>query len=79
MIRCKECDYCKQIGKQNSNRDTVGRKHYWCKHPITDTLEDRVFGNKAQGFIGFGENNYESPLVLKTSPRWCPIKVNSQF
>ena len=27
-------------------------------------------------FVGFGENNYESPLKLKTSPRWCPKKKN---
>ena len=77
MNRCKECAHCKQIGRQNSNVNTVGRKHYWCKHPIVRTLDNKVFGNKAEGFIGFGENNYASPLVVKTSPRWCPLKNNS--
>lgn len=29
------------------------------------------------GFVGFGENNWKSPLTLKTSPRWCH-KKNSE-
>lgn len=29
---------------------------------------------RAIGFIGFGTNTFESPLQLKTSPRWCPLK-----
>lgn len=74
MIRCRECEFCKQFGRQNSNRYTFGRKQYWCEHPLTNELDNKVFGNKAEGFIGFGENNYESSLVIKTTPRWCPIK-----
>ncbi|MDY4605278.1 hypothetical protein [Clostridium tertium] len=74
MIRCRECEYCNQSGRQNPNRDTMGRKHYWCKHPLIKTFDRKVFGNRAEGFIGFGENNYKSQLALKTTPRWCPIK-----
>lgn len=74
MIRCRDCEYCNQSGRQNSNRDPMGRKYYWCKHPLTKTFDSKVFGNRAEGFIGFGENNYKSQLALKTTPRWCPIK-----
>lgn len=74
MIRCRDCEYCNQSGRQNSNRDTIGRKHYWCKHPLIKTFDSKIFGNRAEGFIGFGENNYKSQLALKTTPIWCPIK-----
>lgn len=74
MIRCRECEFCKQFGRQKSNRYTFGRKQYWCEHPLTNELDNKVFGNKAEGFVGFGENNYESSLIIKTTPRWCPIK-----
>ena len=55
MIKCKECEYCNQSGRQNSNRYTTGRKHYWCKHPLINDMNNEVFGNKAEGFIGFEE------------------------
>lgn len=74
LIRCRDCENCKPIGRQKSNRYTIGRKRYWCEHPVVGTLDSKVFGNKAEGFIGFGENNYQSPLVLKTTPKWCPMK-----
>lgn len=74
MAKCRSCSYCKQIGRQNSNRDTYGRKRYWCEHSLINLLDDKVFGNKSPGFICFGENNIKSPLTIKTSPRWCPLR-----
>lgn len=70
---CKYCFFCKQIGRQNSNRDTLGRKRYYCKHEGVSNIRDK-HGFLIDGFVGFGENNWDSPLVLKTSPRWCPKK-----
>ena len=32
---------------------------------------EKAFGNKVEGFIGFGTPERESKLTLKTSPRWC--------
>lgn len=58
-----------QEGRQNSNRDTYGRKHYYCKHPNVKTPP-----NISEGFICFGENTWESKITIKTSPRWCPLK-----
>lgn len=74
MRRCKYCEYCKQIGRQQSNRYTYGRKHYYCKHQDAKTPP-----NIAEGFICFGENNKESKITIKTSPRWCPLKDKSNI
>ena len=62
------------INQEGKTQIDLRREHYWCKHPLINDMNNEVFGNKAEGFIGFGENNYQSPLVLKTTPRWCPIK-----
>lgn len=40
----------------------IGRKKYYCTHP------DRPEND----FIGFGVCTYESPIAIKTAPRWCP-------
>jgi hypothetical protein len=71
---CKYCSSCKQIGRQNSNCDTIGRKRYYCEHEGLVNIKNKN-GFPIDGFIGFGENNWRSPLVLKTSPRWCPRKI----
>ncbi|EOU1153731.1 hypothetical protein C4D51_01225 [Clostridium perfringens] len=70
---CKHCLYCEQIGRQNSTWGSIGRKRYYCKHEGVSNIRDK-HGFVIDGFVGFGENNLKSPLVLKTSPRWCPIK-----
>lgn len=77
MPKCRYCNYINQIGRQNYNIDTFGRKRYWCEHPMISEIDIKAFGNKAPGFICFGENNYDSPLTIKTSPRWCSRKSNS--
>ncbi|BDU81604.1 hypothetical protein SNUCP2_12740 [Clostridium perfringens A] len=51
----------------------MGRKRYYCKHEDISNIRDK-HGFLIDGFVGFGENNWKSPLVLKTSPRWCPRK-----
>lgn len=74
MYQCIYCNSFKQIGRQQSNRDTDGRKHYYCNHSNIDSMKDK-HGLPHTGFIGFGTNTWDSPLALKTSPRWCPKKV----
>lgn len=75
--QCKYCEFCEQIGRQQSNSFTYGRKQYWCKHLSVKTMNDQIFGNKARGFIGFGNNDLESKLAIKTHPRWCPLENKS--
>lgn len=77
-IKCKCCSYIKQEGKQNSNIDTFGRKHYWCTHPDIETIDLKKFGNRSRGFVCFGENTYKSEITIKTSPRWCPLKIKKK-
>lgn len=75
-IECKYCFDCKQEGRQNSNKYTCGRKHYYCHNLKIKEIKDK-WGYPHSGFIGFGTNTLDSPLALKTSPRWCPRKNNS--
>lgn len=71
--KCVYCEYCKPIGRMQTQLGCLGRKTYYCENPKSRDLPTRVFGNRAERFIGFGKyNEYESPLELKTAPRWCP-------
>lgn len=69
---CKYCNYCKDTGRQQTQRGRLGRKVYYCKHPDAQKLPLKEFGNRAPCFINFGDMTYQSPLTTKTSPRWCP-------
>lgn len=72
-MNCKNCCYCKQHGRQQSQQFRIGRKHYWCEHPEVKNIKDK-HGNPQWNFIDFGDVTIESPLVLKTAKRWCPLK-----
>lgn len=73
-MNCKECKYCKQPGRQQSQCGQLGRKIYYCKNPKVYEMKDK-WGFPLNNFIGYGEaNSYESPLQLKTAKRWCPLK-----
>ena len=69
-MKCKECEFCKVRGRSESQCYEPGRKHYYCTN---EGIED--CGDRSWGFIGFGTNTMESPLTVKTSPRWCPLKI----
>lgn len=71
--KCKYCEFCKDRGRAQSQCGMLGRKEYWCVNPETKKLPISAFGNRASCFIGFGEHrSIDSPLQLKTAPRWCP-------
>lgn len=75
MMKCKDCEYCHNIGRCNSQRNRPGRKQYECRHPKISEIPREDFGNAMMGFIGFGRaDSYDSTLTVKTSPRWCPKK-----
>ena len=78
MIRCSECEYCKQIGKKNSTYRSVGRKIYYCKNPDNTIETDSAGVPIVHDFVGYGTNTFGSPLVLKTSPKWCPKKKDNE-
>lgn len=69
-IRCKDC---KQIGRSESQRHSLGRKHYYCTNPKVYELKDKR-GYQINNFIGYGDSTIESSLQLKLSKNWCPIK-----
>lgn len=79
---CRTCKYCANTGRQAGKYSAApgyGRKHYSCENPDVKSLPDYIFGYKQPGFIGFGDTTYESPLTMKTTPRWCPLKVISHI
>lgn len=69
---CKHCEHCNYVGRSQTQCYRVGRKYYYCSNPKAKTLPLKAFGNKAPCFIGFGTSTYESPLAMKTAPKWCP-------
>lgn len=72
-MNCKECKYCKQLGRQQSQRGQFGRRKYYCENPKVYEMKDKN-GYPINNFIGFGDMTNESPLQLKTSKNWCPLK-----
>lgn len=73
---CKKCQYCRQGGRQQSQRGTLGRRTYYCEHPSVGDIKDK-YGWTIYPFIGFGDMSRESPLVLKTRKKWCPMEVTN--
>lgn len=75
MITCRDCEYFTNFGRCNSQQYKPGRKLYKCRHPKVSEIPKKDFGNSMDGFIGYGKaNSFDSPLEMKTTPRWCPKK-----
>ena len=68
---CAHCEYCENVGRQQSQSGRLGRKRYFCKHPRVSELKDKR-GFLLFPFIGYGDMTAKSPLVLKTHKAWCP-------
>lgn len=78
--RCRNCSYCKQIGRMDGRFSTngMGRKTYYCEHPnVRDILNK--YGQPIHPFVGFGDTTYQSPLTLKTCKQWCPMKAKEEI
>lgn len=71
-MNCRDCEYCKQIGRSESQRYSLGRKQYFCENPEVYKLKDE-YGYPIFNFIGYGDTTMESPLQLKTRKKWCPL------
>lgn len=77
--KCKYCKDCNQIGRQQSTVNYYGRKRYWCNNKISKNYPLKKFGNRAKCFISFGDITNESPITIKTSPRWCPKRLTNKL
>ncbi len=73
MIRCKDCKYCKYIGRSQTQCGRIGRKRYYCEHPKVYQMKDKQ-GFPLNNFIEYGDNSLESPLSIKSTKKWCPLK-----
>jgi len=71
-IQCKYCPHLEQIGRMQTQRNRLGRKKYYCKHPGNEEnrKKDKLFFD----FVGYGDMTSGSPLTLKTSKKWCVRK-----
>lgn len=76
-MKCSECKWCVVIYRSNGNRWSWGRKRYFCKHPEVSEPDRR--SNHMKAFIAFGINSAESPIDIRTAPRWCPLKQNDDL
>lgn len=73
--RCVYCNYCKQLGRMQSQRGYMGRKTYYCMHPAVNKMVDK-YGYPLNNFVGYGvTNRWDSPLTLRSAKRWCPLKA----
>ena len=71
IIRCSECEHCKEFRKIGNTRSD-----FTCEHPDGEYItkyyqEHRI--TKMPGFIGFGRP-FREEVPIKTSPAWCPKK-----
>ena len=72
-IKCSECVYCRNTGRAEKRIGYIHRKLYHCSHYKAKDLIDEL-GNSVNVFIGFGDSKtFESPLLLKTRKKWCPL------
>lgn len=53
------------------------RKEYFCTKVHELNLRDD-HGYPLNNFIGYGDNSKESPLQLKTTKKWCPLKEENK-
>lgn len=76
MRCCKYCEHCKQCGRASAQgRRSFGKKYYFCGHEKAYDSYRKYTGERiGNNFIGYGDNTAESPLQVKTSPRWCPMR-----
>ena len=75
---CSHCQYCENIGRQQTQKGQLGRKRYYCKNPEASKLKDKR-GFPLHTFIGYGDMTVKSPLVLKTYKKWCPLRKKEGF
>lgn len=78
---CRNCEHCEAVGQARhtrNNKHGVPRKTYYCLNPLTRAMPREIFGNRSRAFVGYGSVEYGSPLALKTSPKWCPQRIERE-
>lgn len=73
-MNCKDCEYLKGL-----NGVYGSRKSYYCEHPeayprMSDYCREHKI-NKMPEFICYGDLKNKNAPTLKTSPKYCPIKL----
>jgi hypothetical protein len=71
IIKCSECEHCKEFRPVGNTRS-----NFTCEHPNREYIREYYKQHKItrmEGFIGFGERRSDK-VPVKSSPRWCPRK-----
>ena len=76
MLKCKDCKYCKDRAHTGNARGA-----FYCEHPHQTKIiryfnEHRL--SKMPGFIAFSVNSMIYEPNIKTSPVWCPYKLEKK-
>lgn len=70
---CENCKYCERIRGEYAIRYS-----YHCQHPNRQHINDYFRANGLhymEGFLGFSKSAHHLELSRKTSPRWCPLRI----
>ena len=76
IIRCSECEYCRESKWIGNTRSS-----FTCGHPDGDYIHKYFVTHKIQKmerFLDYGKR-YSHEVPLKTSPAWCPKKAESDL
>lgn len=80
--RCVGCNFMKLTGRAKTNANNRGNSRGYCTCMHPKALEMfRVIcpkSNCSPGFIAFTEMGGCVPTV-KTSPRWCPLRLENKI
>lgn len=76
MMKCKDCKYCKDRARLGNLRGA-----FHCEHPNMRAIlryfnEHRL--SKMPGFIAFSVSSKRYEPDIKTSPAWCPYKLEKK-
>lgn len=73
MRRCRDCQYCKAYRGRYAERYS-----YMCEHPEYNRVLEYFQKHRLNSmpkFLGFSKSADDPELSRKTSPPWCPFKL----
>lgn len=82
-MKCSNCRYLKVEGSAkitgNNRHLKAARSYCYCKHPRAEKSFIEMFPKSPRmpSFISFTAPGEITPII-KTSPRWCPLKLKSE-
>lgn len=80
-MKCSGCIYMKitRYAEINARNRGIPRGHCMCTHPKAKEQFNKLCPKSPRipGFIGYTNMGESSPSI-KTSPRWCPLRIEKE-